>query len=363
MLHGLSDAPYSLDAVGRLLHERGFYVVWLRLPGHGTIPGALREVAWEDWMAATALALRDAAQHAPGKPLYIAGYSMGGALALLHTLRAMDDPRLAMPSRLLLFSPATGLSRFAAMANITALLSPLPGLAKAAWLDVMPEYDPYKYNSFPVNAGAQIDRLTRALEAGLAQAQRRGTLARMPTVTAFQSLIDATVVAADLGPRLFERLPAKGHELVVFDVNRGAVWWSLLRPEPRRAFDRMTEVPALPFRLTVVGNLRRDSEEVAQWIREPGTREAVARPTGLAWPDAVFSLGHLAIPMPMDDPIYGLTPRATPDGLELPLGHVAPRGETGALVLPLGQFARIRSNPFFQVIVERIDAAVQADTR
>ena len=42
MLHGLTDAPYSLESVGRMLRERGFHVVWLRLPGHGTIPGALR---------------------------------------------------------------------------------------------------------------------------------------------------------------------------------------------------------------------------------------------------------------------------------------------------------------------------------
>ena len=66
MLHGLSDAPYSLESVGRVLHERGFHVVWLRLPGHGTIPGALRDADWEDWMAATALALRHAADARPG---------------------------------------------------------------------------------------------------------------------------------------------------------------------------------------------------------------------------------------------------------------------------------------------------------
>lgn len=105
MLHGLSDAPYSLQAVGQLLYERGFYVLWLRLPGHGTIPGALRDVQWEDWRAATALALRHAAQQAPGRPLYVAGYSTGAPLALRHTLRAMDDLSLAMPTRLLLFSP------------------------------------------------------------------------------------------------------------------------------------------------------------------------------------------------------------------------------------------------------------------
>jgi hypothetical protein len=59
--------------------------------------------------------------------------------------------------------------------------------------------------------------------------------------------------------------------------------------------------------------------------------------------------------------MYGLTPRRAPDGLALPLGRGAPSGEAGALMLPLGQLARLRSNPFFSVIVSRIDAAVDAD--
>jgi alpha-beta hydrolase superfamily lysophospholipase len=361
MLHGLSDAPYSLETVGRLLHERGFHVVWLRLPGHGTIPGALRDVDWEDWMAATALALRRAAEKAPGKPLYVAGYSTGAPLALLHTLRAMEDPSLAMPSRLLLFSPAIGVSDFAVMTNVTSLLAPVPGLAKAAWLDVLPEYDPYKYNSFPVNAANQIYRLTRELERALVKAQERGILDRMPTVTAFQSLVDATIVAADLGTRLFKRLPYKRHEMVVFDMNRQAVLSSLIAPGPKRAFDEMASVPALPFRLTVVGNRSADSAAVVEWTREPGSRDPVPIARGLTWPDNVFSLGHLAIPTPVDDPMYGLTPRQTPDGMAIPLGRGAPSGESGALVISLGTFARLRSNPFFQVIVERIDAAVKAD--
>ena len=58
------------------------------------------------------------------------------AVALLYSLRAIDDPSLAMPSRLLLFSPAIGVSRLAAMSNLMALLAPVPGLETAAWLDV-----------------------------------------------------------------------------------------------------------------------------------------------------------------------------------------------------------------------------------
>jgi alpha-beta hydrolase superfamily lysophospholipase len=361
MLHGLTDAPYSLATVGRALHEKGFHVIFLRQPAHGTVPSALRHVAWEDWMAATALALRRAAEVAPGKPLYVAGYSTGGPLALLHTLRAFDDKSLAMPTRVLLFSPAIGVSRFAVMTNVSSLLAPVPGLEKAAWLDVMPEYDPYKYNSFPVNAGNQIWGLTRALESALSRAHERGRLGEMPPITAFQSLVDSTIMAADLETRLFARLPNRGHELVVFDVNRNAAIASLIAPGPRRAFDEVNALAALPFRLTVVGNQRIDTQDVAQWIREPGQREMTPVATGMAWPNNVFSLGHLAIPTPVDDPMYGLTPRSAPDGLALPLGRGAPSGESGALMIGLGQFARLRSNPFFPVILERIDAAVKAD--
>jgi len=363
MLHGLSDAPYSLDAVGRLLHERGFHVVWLRLPGHGTHPGALRRVDWEDWMAATALALSHAASRAPGKPLYVAGYSTGAPLALLHVLRAIEDSSLVMPTRLVLFSPAIGVSDFAAFTNFAALFAPLPGLEKAAWLDVMPEYDPYKYNSFPVNAGLQIWSLTRALEKAMAKAQAEGTLDRIPPVTAFQSLVDSTVAAADLVRRVFSRLPANGHELVVFDVNRNKMLSSLIARGPTKEFDALVSAPALPFRLAIVGSASERTRDVDLWVREAGKREAVAMPTGLAWPDNVFSLGHLAVPMPVDDPMYGLEPRTAPDGLAIPLGRGAPLGEAGALTIGLGQLARLRSNPFFPVIVERIDAAVRGDAK
>ena len=220
LLHGLTDAPYSLHAVGRALHERGLHVVTLRLPGHGTTPGALTRVSWHDWDAAVLLAVRHAAALAGGKPLYVAGYSTGAPLALLHALRAIDDPAVPMPTRLFLFSPAIGVSEFAVMSEFAGTLAFLPGLQKASWLDVLPEYDPFKYNSFPVNAANQVWRLTRELEARLRAAQEAGTLGRMPPITAFQSLVDSTVLAADVGRRLFMRLPARGHELVVFDVNR-----------------------------------------------------------------------------------------------------------------------------------------------
>ena len=363
LLHGLTDAPYSLHAVGRALHERGFHVVALRLPGHGTAPAALTRVSWRDWDAAVLLAARHAAALAGGKPFYIAGYSTGAPLALLYALRAIDDPTLPMPKRLLLFSPAIGVSEFAVLTQAAGALAFVPGLQKASWLDVLPEYDPFKYNSFPVNAANQVWRLTRELEARLRAAAEAGALARMPTVTAFQSLVDSTVLAADVGRRLFMRLPARGHELVVFDVNRQEFLSGLIAPGPRRAFEQLARAPALPFRLAVVGNRSPASPEVVEWVREAGRRETEAVTLGLSWPRAVLSLGHIAVPMPHDDPLYGLAPDATGQARPFSLGGPAPRGESGALAVPLGSLARVRSNPFFEVITRRLDEAVRDDTR
>src|SRR5262249_21798090 len=53
LLHGLTDSPYSLRHVARRYRQDGYVAVAIRLPGHGTVPSGLTDVAWEDWAAAT----------------------------------------------------------------------------------------------------------------------------------------------------------------------------------------------------------------------------------------------------------------------------------------------------------------------
>lgn len=56
---------------------------YIRLPGHGTVPAGLTNVEWEDWVAATHLAVREARRRSfPELPLHIIGFSNGGALAM-----------------------------------------------------------------------------------------------------------------------------------------------------------------------------------------------------------------------------------------------------------------------------------------
>ena len=56
LIHGLSDSPYSMRSLAQTLQDMGFWVVGLRLPGHGTAPSGLLNVTWQDFAAATEIA-------------------------------------------------------------------------------------------------------------------------------------------------------------------------------------------------------------------------------------------------------------------------------------------------------------------
>jgi hypothetical protein len=237
------------------------------------------------------------------------------------------------------------------MTNIISSLSFLPAFEKSRWLDVLPEYDPYKYNSFPVNAGNQIYKVTRVLNGEMLDAADRGRLGDMPRVVMFQSIVDSTVTSAEVVRGMLQLLPTGGHELVVFDVNRNEVVQGLLAAGPLEDLEALRNATGRPFAITLIGSASPDSQEISVYRREAGGSEVTAEPLNLTWPTGVFSLGHTALPVPADDPLYGIAPAA---GSRFNIGAVALRGENGALVIPIGTFARLRSNPFFDVIRAKV---------
>ncbi len=150
LIHGLTDSPYSMRAVGAALKTSGYYSLALRMPGHGTVPAALTTIVWEDWLAAVRLGVRRVREQiGPDKPLLLVGYPNGGALALKYALDQIESGEGARPARLVLISPMIGVAPFAWMSRVVSLLGPIPYFEQAGWLDVMPEYNPFKYNSFP----------------------------------------------------------------------------------------------------------------------------------------------------------------------------------------------------------------------
>ncbi len=83
------------------------------------------------------------------------------------------------------------------------------GLEKLAWNDILPEYEPFKYGSFAINAGDVSYRITRQIQLMLDAASASGTLADMPPTQAFSSVVDATVSVPALVERLYGRLPGR----------------------------------------------------------------------------------------------------------------------------------------------------------
>jgi alpha-beta hydrolase superfamily lysophospholipase len=361
LMHGLTDSPYAMRGMAEVFQAQGYHVVALRLPGHGTVPSGLRDVRWEDWYAAVAAAAKHAAARGgAGNPFYVGGFSTGAALATLYAVRALDDADLPKTRGLYLVSPAIGISPFAVLTNVVAGLSFIPAFEKSRWIDVLPEYDPYKYNSFPVNAANQIYALTRELRSALVAAGERGRLGELPRVVVFQSIVDSTITAREVVAGLLARLPRAEHELVIFDVNRIDAVQGLIAPGPLADLERIRNATNQPFRVTLIGSSAPDTRAVAAYTREAGAAAVSKAELGLEWPSSVFSLGHVALPFPPTDPVYGIE---LPAGAQPPfnLGAVAVRGESGALVLSLGAFSRLRSNPFFSVIRDKIAETLARD--
>jgi len=362
LLHGMSDSPYSLHSVGQLLHERGAYVIGLRIPGHGQAPSGLLDVEWEDMAAAVRLAMRELESESAGVPMYIVGYSNGGALAVQYALDSLSDEKLARVDGLVLLSPEIGISKMAALAKWQERLGHLLGLEKLAWNALLPEYDPWKYGSFALNAGKQAYRITVEIQRQLTAAAKAGSLDRMPPILAFQSVVDSTVTAPALVHNLFERLPAAPpgtadegwipHELVLFDINRYAEIGPLMNSNPSAWIEPMVRGTPQNFWLTLLSNQSLDKQHVIAYSRKPGIDAVETCDTGLSWHQDIYSLSHVALPFAPDDPVYGGDQAGPSPGIQL--GDISLRGEKGVLLVPAADQLRLRYNPFYRYVEHRV---------
>ncbi len=352
LLHGMSDSPYSLRNFGQRLNAEDAWVIGLRLPGHGTAPSGLVRVRLEDMNAAVLLAVHRLRDKVGERPLYLVGYSNGGALAVNYALLSLENPSLPQISGLVLISPSIRITPLAAMGNWQAKLGRLLRLSKLAWNAILPEYDPFKYNSFAVNAGDQVYRLTTEIQARLKATGSAGKLRRFPKVLAFQSVVDATVSTPAVIKGMFEQLPAGGHELVLFDINRISEVEQLLKEDPGPKIEAMFRDESLSFTVSLVTNESNDSRGVVVRRKIPGRIKIAEIPLGLKWPRGIYSLSHVALPFPINDPLYGGSYSGGNPGIRL--GNIELRGERGVLQISAADMLRLRWNPFYPYMERRL---------
>ena len=204
LAHGLTDSPYFMRHLAAFFQENGFRVMAILLPGHGTQPGDLLDVTWKEWVKAVAYGADRLAEEVD--EIYLAGFSAGGALSVYQSLR---DNRVR---GLFLFSPALEISPRAEWANLHKLYSWMAPSAK--WVNVRPDRDIYKYESFPKNAAAQMYALT--------QESREQSLLHKLNIPVFAaaSADDATVEpSATLN--FMMHMPHPSSKLVLYTTDEG----------------------------------------------------------------------------------------------------------------------------------------------
>jgi len=363
LLHGLTDSPYSLRHVAEAYRQQGYVAVALRLPGHGTVPAGLTDVDWQDWMAATRLAVREATRLAGVQaPLHLVGFSNGGALAVKYALDSLSDNRLRRPQQLILLSPMIGVTRFARFAGIAGLPSIFPAFSKTAWLNIVPEFNPFKYNSFPVHAARQTYLLTQALQKQIVQLSRQQNFSDFPPVLTFQSVMDSTVSTPSVIRGLYHYLPANGSELVLFDINQAVSVSPLFRHSSYTAVNQLLPVGPRRYASTVITNASAVSlNTVTKSIPAGETTERI-QPLAIDYPAGLYSLSHVAIPFPPQDGLYGSEP-AQKNQFGISFGTLSLRGESAVLIVGLDSIMRATSNPFYPYVISRIDHHIRCSVQ
>jgi alpha-beta hydrolase superfamily lysophospholipase len=352
LLHGMSDSPYSLRVLGARFNEKGAWVAGLRFPGHGTIPAGLIRLKWEDMAAAVRLAMRHLKDRVGDAPIFLVGYSTGGALAVQYGLETLDDPALPPADKMVLISPAISVTRLAGLSVWQARLGRWLGLPKLAWNSILPEYNPFKYGSFAINAGDQVYRLANTVQVQLDSALASGKLEQFPPVLTFQSVVDATVSTPAVFSGLYNRLKNPANELVVFDINHHAGVDGLLTTDPLARIQPVLDNAQTDYFYSLITNQNPNSTGVMVHRSVNGSPAGLPERLAWQWPDGVHSLSHVALPFPFDDPLYGTSDTVASPGIAL--SKITLQGERGVINIPAAEMLRLKWNPFYPYLEQRV---------
>jgi hypothetical protein len=122
------------------------------------------------------------------------------------------------------------------------------------------------------------------------------------------------------------------------------------------SIERVVPPPPREWQLTIIANTK-DDAEVKERTTAAGETVEKVRALGVGYPRDVFSLSHVALPFPADDPLYGSKPNGEED-FGVALGSLAAHGEVGVLIVSLDTLARLTWNPFYPYMLARIGETI-----
>lgn len=161
MIHGFTGSPVSVRPWAQALNENGFTVRVPRLPGHGRTWEEMNKTSWQDWYTEVDKALSELKKN--HVHVFVAGFSMGGALALrLAALRGKDI------SGLLLANPAIHDERFV-LKFVPILKHFIPSVGGRGTDVAAPNPPKHSYGRTPLHALHSLQKLWRDVRVRLHQ--------------------------------------------------------------------------------------------------------------------------------------------------------------------------------------------------
>jgi hypothetical protein len=205
----------------------------------------------------------------------------------------------------------------------------------------------------------QLYGLSKKVQKSLLAHHSNGTLSKLPPIVTFQSLIDSTVITKDIVNKLYNKLSENDHELILFDVNRRAYLQNFLKSKHDQLLSELTKPDKKPYTLTIITNKGSSTVEIAAKTKTQGSTDFNAQiGLDMAWPRNIYSLSHIAMVFPFDDPLYGIEPR---NDTALHLGNIELKGERNLLKISAENLIRLRCNPFFDYITDSIGELIEID--
>ena len=167
LIHGLTDSPYFMEAIGERFALMGFNVLIPLLPGHGLkAPQGMRDVKLEQWQEEVNFAVEYAKQL--GDKISIGGLSTGGTLSVW---KAQNSPN-EINGGVFLFSAALDIAGkqgdFIEKLARTIFIRPLAAIFQDATQDSLvgnePDDNPYRYSRMDFDGAAQLSKAIQLVE-------------------------------------------------------------------------------------------------------------------------------------------------------------------------------------------------------
>lgn len=152
LIHGITDSPAVWLDISDELAKRCFLVRSILLPGHGTKPEDLIVATSREWVQTVETQYKNLKKRV--NQIYLGGFSLGGALSVLITLKNHDV------SGLVLLAPALKLKKF--FERLTPFI-PLYSLFTDILVKARGKMNPIKYDAFPVRGVSSLIEVQRQL--------------------------------------------------------------------------------------------------------------------------------------------------------------------------------------------------------